>query len=136
MFEIGHRVFISDPKNSLYGTMGTVDATWNIRGRECVKVRLDIGKEYTFDSKQLERVVPDHAEKAEAVDHPKHYNREGGMECIDEMVIVFGTQAVMDFCLCNVWKYRYRASSKNGAEDLKKAEWYMNKYAELKKGNV
>lgn len=65
------------------------------------------------------------------VNHPSHYNREGSIECIDEMVTVFGKEAVKNFCLCNVWKYRYRASDKNGIEDLKKSDWYMNKYKEL-----
>jgi len=67
------------------------------------------------------------------VEHPSHYNREGAMECIDEMIEVFGIEAVKNFCLCNVWKYRYRAADKNGEEDLKKSDWYMNKYVELQK---
>lgn len=66
------------------------------------------------------------------VNRPKHYNREGAMESIDEMVLVFGPEAVMHFCLCNAWKYRYRAAAKNGEEDLKKSDWYMRKYKELK----
>lgn len=73
---------------------------------------------------------------AENVNHPKHYNREGGMECIDEMILVFGKEAVKHFCLCNAWKYRYRAADKNGEEDLKKSDWYLNKYKELCGGNV
>lgn len=68
---------------------------------------------------------------AENVNHPKHYNREGGMECIDEMILVFGKEAVKHFCLCNAWKYRYRAADKNGEEDLKKSDWYLSKYKEL-----
>lgn len=67
----------------------------------------------------------------EAVNHPSHYNREGSMECIDEMLLIFGAEAVKNFCLCNAWKYRYRAADKNGEEDLKKSDWYMNKYQEL-----
>lgn len=63
------------------------------------------------------------------VDHPKHYNR--AIECIDEMIAVFGVEVVKHFCLCNVWKYRYRASDKNGQEDLDKSDWYMKKYMEL-----
>lgn len=65
------------------------------------------------------------------VNHPSHYN-QGGMECIDEMILVFGKEATMDFCLCNAWKYRYRANAKNGQEDLDKANWYLAKYKELK----
>ena len=64
------------------------------------------------------------------VNHPNHYTN-GGMECIDEMILVFGKDIVANFCLCNVWKYRYRATSKNGEEDIKKSHWYMNKYKEL-----
>ena len=65
------------------------------------------------------------------INKPKHYNREGAMECIDEMELIFGKQAVMNFCLCNVWKYRFRANAKNGEEDLRKSDWYMRKYMEL-----
>lgn len=54
-----------------------------------------------------------------------------GMECIDEMIAIFGKTAVKHFCLLNVWKYRKRAVFKNGAEDMKKADWYMKKYVEL-----
>lgn len=68
----------------------------------------------------------------DVVNHPSHYCQEGGIECIDEMIMVFGIEMVMTFCLCNVWKYRKRAIYKNGKEDMKKADWYMNKYAELK----
>lgn len=69
----------------------------------------------------------------ERVNHPNHYNRDNSVECIDEMLKVFGAKAVADFCLCNVWKYRYRAIGKNGAEDLAKSDWYMNKFLELQK---
>lgn len=65
------------------------------------------------------------------VNHPKHYT-DGGMECIDEMLAIFGREVVMNFCLCNVWKYRRRALSKNGAEDMEKSHWYMKKYYDLR----
>jgi hypothetical protein len=65
------------------------------------------------------------------VNHPSHYCQDGQMECIDEMVMFFGKEVVKHFCLCNAWKYRYRANSKNGKEDLKKAAWYVHKYREL-----
>ena len=31
------------------------------------------------------------------------------------------------FCAGNVIKYTYRYKEKNGLEDLKKAQWYLNK---------
>lgn len=63
--------------------------------------------------------------------NPSHYQRKEAMECIDEMILVFGRFAVADFCKCNAWKYRYRAADKNGAEDIAKSDWYMRKYKEL-----
>ena len=68
---------------------------------------------------------------ASSVNHPEHYNHKDAMECIDEMILIFGTQAVRSFCLCNAWKYRYRATSKNGQEDMAKSHWYLAKYKEL-----
>lgn len=72
-----------------------------------------------------------HEEKEDVVNHPSHYCQEGSMECIDEMVAIFGTIAVRNFCLLNAWKYRKRAIFKNGEEDMKKSDWYINKYIEL-----
>lgn len=63
------------------------------------------------------------------VNHPKHY--QGKHECIDIMIAMFGKQAVIDFCKCNILKYRWRADKKNGEEDIKKAEWYETKLLEL-----
>lgn len=70
------------------------------------------------------------------INHPDHYIKGGSIECIDEMVEVFGVRATMDFCLCNVWKYRRRALYKNGEEDMAKADFYMNKFIELKSKNI
>lgn len=67
--------------------------------------------------------------KTSTVDHPAHY--QGTFECIDEMISLFGVEAVKSFCRCNVYKYRFRANQKNGEEDIKKAEWYMTKLKEL-----
>ena len=30
------------------------------------------------------------------------------------------------FCLCNAFKYLWRYKNKNGAEDIKKARWYLD----------
>ena len=69
----------------------------------------------------------------EQVNHPSRYNRPSSVECIEEMIAVFGKEAVRDFCICNVWKYRYRALDKGGQQDMEKSDWYMNKYLELSK---
>ena len=61
------------------------------------------------------------------VNHPSHYNRDGAMECIREMIVIFGYEATINFCNLNAWKYRYRSSEKNGAEDMAKSDWYVKK---------
>ena len=66
------------------------------------------------------------------VNNPSHYTK-GAMECIDEMIMVFGSMAVYNFCVCNAWKYRARAQYKGKPEeDLAKANWYLNKAMEVK----
>lgn len=86
-------------------------------------------EEFNSDTERKEKMEE---VKYDIVNKPKHYNREGGFESIEEMEMVFGIDTVMNFCLCNVWKYRYRAADKNGEEDLRKSDWYMRKYQELK----
>lgn len=66
------------------------------------------------------------------VNEPPHYMQHA-MECIDEMVEVFGVDAVISYCMCNVWKYRYRAPFKDDAdEDNMKSDWYMHAMRDLK----
>ena len=64
------------------------------------------------------------------VTNPHHY-QTNDLECIDEMLVVFGKQAVINFCNLNAWKYRYRSENKGGQEDLAKADWYLRKSLEL-----
>lgn len=69
------------------------------------------------------------------VEHPAHYTGTS-IECIDAMIETQGEEAVKDFCICNAFKYLWRHGKKNGAEDVKKAAWYLNKFVELEeKGN-
>ena len=63
--------------------------------------------------------------------NPAHYSREGAMETIDEMILIFGKEEVKSFCKLNAWKYRARALSKNGEEDMQKSDWYPQKFKEL-----
>ena len=56
----------------------------------------------------------------DAINHPKHYNK--GIETTDYIC-----SWDMDFCEGNVEKYVTRWKYKNGIEDLRKAQWYLNK---------
>ena len=79
---------------------------------------------YNNENKKRTADKMETVEKTDNVNHPKHY--QGKHECIDEMIALFGVEAVKAFCRCNVYKYRYRADRKNGDEDRQKSEWYMD----------
>lgn len=61
------------------------------------------------------------------VNNPQHYN-SGKVECIDALdsatVNKTGIEAI---CVANIIKYLWRYEQKNGVEDVKKAQWYINK---------
>lgn len=78
--------------------------------------------------KSLRHCIRPYAANAE---HPNHYCTANGMQTWDLMEETYGTKAVMDFCLCNVFKYIARCEKKNGFEDLRKAKVYIDKYIEL-----
>lgn len=62
--------------------------------------------------------------------NPTHYQTDK-FECIEVMEEIYGTEAVKDFCICNSFKYLFRYKNKNGLEDIRKAEWYLDKYIRL-----
>lgn len=63
--------------------------------------------------------------------NPDHYKNSTSLECIEAMLLIFGKEAVVNFCVCNAWKYIWRWKHKNGYEDLEKARWYIVKAVEL-----
>lgn len=66
------------------------------------------------------------------VNQPGHYT-QGGVECIDAITAATinktGIEAV---CVANVIKYLWRYELKNGVEDVKKAQWYLNRLVAVK----
>ena len=69
--------------------------------------------------------------KNDNVNHPSHYETNG-IECIDAMVASQGAECVMNYCLCNAFKYIWRCQHKGKrVEDIQKAVWYLNKWQEL-----
>ena len=78
--------------------------------------------------------------KKEQVNHPAHYQKNG-KECIEVMEEKYGPMVVYNFCICNAFKYEWRAGQKDGnsvEQDLAKAKWYkeysiklFNKYPDV-----
>lgn len=61
------------------------------------------------------------------VNSPGHYT-QAGIECIDAITAaVSGKSGIEAVCVANVIKYLWRYELKNGVEDVKKAQWYLNR---------
>jgi len=61
---------------------------------------------------------------------PNHY-KSCSIECIDAMILTFGTDSTSEWCLITAYKYIWRYKYKGGLEDLKKATYYIDKSVEL-----
>ena len=61
--------------------------------------------------------------------NPKHY-KHGSIEVIDIMRDQLSCEEFKGFCKGLIIKYLCRADYKNGLEDYKKAQWYLNKLVE------
>jgi len=84
----------------------------------------DGGKEWWLNGKEVteEEVMGNNTK--DNVNSPSHYN-QAGIECIDAIKASLGDE-YQDYCKGNVMKYLWRYKYKNGIEDLKKAQWYLN----------
>ena len=71
---------------------------------------------------------------SEKVNHPDHYGGEGNPYEAIKVIEAWD----LNFYLGNVVKYISRAGKKseNNIEDLKKAEWYLNRYIKLLLGSL
>lgn len=55
-----------------------------------------------------------------------NYYKVHKFECLEEMRLMFGIEAVKTFCKLNAWKYRYRDGNKPNTDDAKKADEYIS----------
>lgn len=80
--------------------------------------------------------IIDEEVKEDKINHPKHYKLGNGLETIDIVeAVTVNLQGIEAVCVGNVLKYICRYSKKNGLEDLKKAQWYLNHLIEkMEKG--
>ncbi len=107
-------------------------AEFNITDPEIIKMldgiteeaRQDVADQIqkSLDSGEIKRIV-------EKVNHPDHYGGESNPYEAIKVIEAWD----LNFHLGNVVKYISRAGKKseNNIEDLKKAEWYLNRYVEF-----
>lgn len=85
-----------------------------------IKFKDDIEKEFIEAMNKQPIIVSD------SVNHPSHYT-QGKYEVIDYIEDKLSKEELQGYCVGNVLKYVSRFKHKNGLEDLKKAEWYLNR---------
>lgn len=79
--------------------------------------------------------LPAQSNVVDCVNHPHHYTH-GSIETIDYMESCLTPEEFCGGCKMNVLKYVSREKHKNKLEDLKKAQWYLNRLiAYLEKNN-
>jgi hypothetical protein len=86
----------------------------------------------------MEKVKPLPAYDGEAVNHSSHYNA-GKIEVIDIIESITNSMNMTPFegfCIGNAIKYIARWKNKGGFEDLKKAEWYLNRIIKAQKAGI
>ena len=64
--------------------------------------------------------------RQDIINSPGHY-ADSTIECIDAMQAMMTPEQFIGYLRGNVFKYQWRYEKKNGIEDLKKAQWYLDK---------
>ena len=73
---------------------------------------------------------PDKPEpEPDMVNSPAHYGK-GTIECIEYIEDFLTTEEYIGYLRGNIAKYLHRFRYKNGIEDLRKAEWYLNRLSQ------
>ena len=62
--------------------------------------------------------------------NPNHY-KQGGIESIDAIKAFMSEEAFKGFLKGNCQKYLFRYEKKNGIEDLRKCQWYLERLIEV-----
>lgn len=66
-------------------------------------------------------------DKTDMVNHPSHYKSATGLEAIDVIeAFTFDLKGIEATDTGNIIKYICRWKNKNGLQDLRKAQWYLN----------
>jgi hypothetical protein len=100
--------------------------TWSSRTKAENYELVERKSEYfCFESKAEPAPAVKECLTVDNVNHPPHYN-QGGIECIEAIKAALG-DGFAAYLRGNVIKYLWRCEHKGGVEDLKKAEFYLDR---------
>ena len=108
------------------------DKEWWLNGEEVTEEEV-MGKKSRKAAVEETSRLGQEMDASDNVNSPSHYN-QAGIECIDAIKASLG-DGYQDYCKGNVMKYLWRYKYKNGIEDLKKAQWYLNSMVESTEEN-
>ena len=72
--------------------------------------------------------------KFDMVSNPVHYGT-GNIECIEYIEDFLSNEEYIGYLRGNIAKYLHRWRYKNGAEDLRKSQWYTDRLIKLQESN-
>ncbi len=109
-----------------YGWTNLISACIHVV-RHGYELRLPMPEALTAIAHTAESICDEEPSASDNVEHPNHYQSETGLEAIDAIdAFTSDLTGVEAFDTGNALKYLCRWKKKNGVEDLKKAQWYIN----------
>lgn len=89
--------------------------------------QMQILKEMCIEFEELshDRMAKWEIEVKDNVNNPSHYG-QGKIECIEYIKDFLNEDEYIGYLRGNIAKYLHRWRYKNGLEDLKKSQWYLN----------
>jgi|GEM_PF-1755544 len=119
------------PKNSSHGINSATPEDWDKLKTEFPAISHEPFNVAASDSVRevLDRRLEADAAAEELSDvfQPSHYVKDGGVECIDIMSMVYGEERVKEWAEITAFKYQWRQGSKAGnsaVKDKMKRIWY------------
>jgi len=112
------------PAKHLFIDVGTKEMSWSYSKH--------INDAITFEEFDRKYLNPENIGDNKETDkiNPSHY-KQYSRETIDTMQGASTPEEFKGYLKLNIIKYISRYQSKNGVEDLKKAQWYLNKLKEV-----
>lgn len=109
-----------------------MQASFNVKNQEVLWQRHTHPEELPFidDEPSLnDQYAEIEKVRQDIINSPGHY-ADSTIECIDAMEAMMTPEQFIGYLRGNVFKYQWRYEKKNGIEDLKKAQWYLDKLTE------
>ena len=128
-YKVGDIVTVVDNRYGHGFAMGElIEIKWLSNLNEDYYAEDGKGKGYYVTDQELNGCDPALAEP-DMVNSPAHYGN-GSIECIEYIEDFLTTEEFIGYLRGNIAKYLHRFRYKNGLEDLKKAEWYLNRLSQ------